>query len=83
MTTYQIQIDERESLGQSLLTYLQSIPQIVTFSAVEEEEEEEEEEEVISMDELYAGLDRAFADVKLMVDGKKRKKSLQELIDEL
>ena len=33
--------------------------------------------------DLYHRLDRAFADVKLMMDGKKRKKTLDELIDEL
>ena len=80
MATYQIQINERMSLGKSLIAYLQSIPQIVTFPEIKTQEKEEE---TISMEELYGNLDRAFRDVKLMVDGKKRKKSLQELIDEL
>ena len=76
MTTFQIEIDEQLPLGKSLVAYLQSIPQIATLRKVEKEE-------IISMDELYGNLDSAFRDVKLMVDGKKRKKSLQELIDEL
>ena len=33
--------------------------------------------------ELYHNLDRAFADVRLMMDGKKRKKTIEEFIDEL
>ena len=33
--------------------------------------------------ELYKSLDRAFADVRLMMDGKKKEKTLDELIEEL
>jgi hypothetical protein len=32
---------------------------------------------------LYESLDRAFADVKLMMDGKKRKKTLDEFLEEI
>ena len=32
---------------------------------------------------LYESLDCAFADVRLMLDGKKKKKSLDEFIEEL
>jgi len=32
---------------------------------------------------LYESLDRAFADVRLMLDGKKEKKTLDDLINEL
>ena len=32
---------------------------------------------------LYESLDRAFADVRLMMDGKKKKKTLDEFIEEL
>ena len=45
--------------------------------------EKSDEEETISKKELLSDLEAAFRDVKLMIDGKKRKKSLQELIDEL
>jgi hypothetical protein len=31
MSIYQIQINERTSIGKSLVNFLQSIPQIVTF----------------------------------------------------
>jgi hypothetical protein len=77
MAIYQVEINERMQLGKSLVTYLQSIPQIVTFQKTVSKEE------TISSEELYERLDRAFHDVKLMVDGKKRKKTLAELIDEL
>jgi len=75
MATYQITINEKMSLGKSLVAYLQSIPQIVTF--------EMPKIKSTPKSELYHSLDRAFADVRLMMDGKKRKKSLSELIDEL
>ena len=32
---------------------------------------------------LYESLDRAFADVRLMMDGKKREKTVEEFLDEL
>ena len=75
MAVYQIRINEKMSLGKDLVAYLQSIPQIVTF--------EKPIEKQATNSELYKSLDRAFADVRLMMDGKKRKKSLDELIDEL
>jgi len=75
MAVYQIRINEKMSLGKSLLGYLQSIPQIVTF--------EMPKEKIVPKSELYHSLDNAFADVRLMLDGKKRKKTLSELINEL
>ena len=75
MAIYQIAVNEKMSLGKSLVAYLQSIPQIVTF--------EIPTKKPAPKSELYHSLDRAFADVRLMMDGKKRKKSLSELIDEL
>jgi hypothetical protein len=75
MAVYQIRINEKMSLGKSLVAYLQSIPQIVTF--------EKSIEKQASKSDVYMSLDRAFADVRLMMDGKKRKKTLDELINEL
>ena len=34
MATYQITINEKKSLGKSLVAYLQSIPQIVTLNEI-------------------------------------------------
>ena len=77
MATYQIQINERISLGKSLIAYLQSIPQIVTFQKTKEDEE------TISKDELLRDLNAAFRDVKLMIDGKKKEKTIEEFLNEL
>jgi hypothetical protein len=75
MTSYYITINEKAQLGKSLVAYLQSIPQIATLEKTKQEPAEKSW--------LYHELESAFADVRLMMDGKKRKKSLDELIDEL
>lgn len=82
MATYQIQINERTSLGKGVLSFLQSIPQVVTFQ-IGKEERELTYEEVVNKSELHRSLDRAFKDVRLMLDGKKQEKTLDELIYEL
>jgi len=75
MASYHIRINEKISLGKSLVTYLQSIPQIVTF--------EMPKEKLASQSELYNGLNSAFAEVRLMLDGKKKEKSAQEFLEEM
>ena len=75
MATYQIEINERMALGKSLLAFLHSVPQAVTFIKKERKPKPKSE--------LYESLNRAFADVRLMIDGKKRKKTAQELLYEL
>jgi len=71
MSTYQIRINERTALGKSIMALLQSIPQVITF------------EREKPKNELYHSLDSAFRDVKLMMDGKKREKTIEEFLDEL
>ena len=71
MASYYIQINEKMALGKSIVTLLQSIPQVVTFGKPKPKSE------------LYHGLNRAFADVRLMLDGKKREKTVEEFLDEL
>ncbi|MCL2651323.1 MAG: hypothetical protein FWD60_09925 [Candidatus Azobacteroides sp.] len=75
MATYQIQINERTSLGKSIVTLLHSVPQAVMLKKTEEKIESEFN--------LYDSLDRAFADVRLMIDGKKKKKTAQEFLEEI
>ena len=75
MATYQIQINERTSLGKSIVTLLHSVPQAVVLKKTEEKTESEFN--------LYDSLDRAFADVRLMIDGKKKKKTAQEFLEEI
>jgi len=75
MANYNIQINERMALGRGALAFLQSIPQVVSF---------EKQKEVISgKSELYHNLNSAFADVRLMMDGKKKEKTAQEFLEEI
>ena len=71
MATYQITINEKAMLGKSLVALLQSVPQVVTFEKQEKKSE------------LYDGLNSAFADVRMMMDGKKKEKSVDEFLEEL
>jgi hypothetical protein len=75
MAVYQIRVNEKMSLGKSLVAYLQSIPQIATI--------EKAEKKPAPKSELYDGLNSAFAEVRLMLDGKKREKSLDEFLEEV
>ena len=79
MAVYQIRINERMALGKSIVAFLQSVPQAVSF----EKPAVVEEEEYISKEELLESINNGFRDVRLMLDGKKRKKTLDELINEL
>ena len=75
MTTYQIQVNDGILAGRNLIAFLQSLPEVVTFEKLKAKP--------APKSELYHSLDRAFHDVRLMIDGKKREKTLAELIDEL
>jgi hypothetical protein len=75
MATYQIKINEKEALGKSLVALLQSVPNVVSFEIPKKKEAKKSW--------LYYELEEAFNDVRLMREGKKREKSLAELIDEL
>ena len=75
MASYHIQIDERTSLGKGIIAFLQSVPQAVEFKKNQKKQP--------GKSWLYHRLDRAFAEVRLMMDGKKKEKTLDELIDEL
>ena len=56
----------------------QPLPQVAPKSAVLEDVEDDDEKY-----DLYASLDRAFAEVRLMLDGKKKKKTAMEFLEEL
>jgi len=71
MAGYYIQVNEKMMMGKSIVAFLQSIPQVVTFDKPKPKSE------------LYHTLNRSFADMRLMMDGKKKKKTIDELIDEL
>jgi len=75
MATYQVTINERMSLGKSLVALLQSVPQAVTFEMPPKKQPKKSW--------LYHELEEAFNDVRLMREGKKKEKSLDEFIGEL
>ena len=75
MASYNIRINERMSIGKSILAFLQSIPQAVTFEMPEKREKPKSQ--------LYNDLNSAFAEVRLMLDGKKREKTVEEFLEEL
>jgi hypothetical protein len=71
MATYIETIDERKA-------QVRDIKDLQRFVHVKKSEKEQPEKSW-----LYRELESAFADVRLMMDGKKKKKTLDELIDEL
>jgi hypothetical protein len=74
-----MQIDSSSPMGKSILSLLKSAKETVTITPLRTKETADAEQH----SPLYYELQSAFRDVKLMVDGKKRKKTLDELIDEL
>jgi hypothetical protein len=80
MATYQIQVNEHSSFGKSLLAMLSAIPETVSVKKIEQKESAKKAEK---HSPLYYDLQEAFRDVKLMVDGKKRKKTAEEFLYEL
>jgi hypothetical protein len=74
MATYQITVNEHIPLGKSIVTLLKSATEAVQFNKTVAKE---------NTSPLYYDLESAFKDVKLMVDGKKPKKPLDDLINEL
>ena len=83
MATYQVQINEQIPLGKSIVALLQSANEAVVSFVKKKERRELTYEEVVNKSDLHRQLDRAFKDVRLMLDGKKREKTLDELIYEL
>jgi len=84
VVTYQLQINEATPLGQSIVALLQSANEaVVSIVKKHTKRRELTYEEVVNKSELHRSLDRAFADVRLMLDGKKPKKSAFQLLEEL
>jgi sulfopyruvate decarboxylase TPP-binding subunit len=83
MATYQVQINEQIPLGKSIVALLQSANEAVVSFVKKKEKRELTYEEVVNKSDFHRQLDRAFKDVRLMLDGKKREKTLDELIHEL
>jgi uncharacterized protein with ACT and thioredoxin-like domain len=75
MASYHITVNEKMTLGKNIIALLQSIPQAVTFEIPKKKEAKKSW--------LYYELEGALNDVRLMREGKKKEKTLDELIDEL
>ena len=75
MASYQIKVNEKMEIGRSVVSFLQSIPQVVTFEVTKKKQK--------SKSGLYHELQSAFTEVRLMLDGKQKGKSLDEFIEEL
>jgi hypothetical protein len=76
MTT--LVINENSAQAKQFVKFVRTLP-FVTVKKEKKAAKPEPEEEF----NLYESLDRAFADVRLMMDGKKKGKTLDELIAEL
>jgi len=70
-------IDNSSPFAQNLLNYISTFP---FAKVIEDNKQAAAEEEPY---DLYKSLESAFADVKLMQEGKMKEKSLDELIEEL
>jgi hypothetical protein len=78
MATYQLEINERVPLGKNLITLLKSATEVASLRKLTVKAAVSKENTG-----LCEHLDNAFKDVRLMIDGKKREKTLDELIYEL
>ena len=83
MATYQVQINEQIPLGKSIVALLQSANEAVVSFVKKKEKRELTYEEVVNKSDFHRQLDRAFKDVRLMLDGKQRKKTAQEFLEEI
>jgi len=75
MATYQITVNENIALGENLIALLQAVPDVVTFETPQKKK--------VKKSNLFHRLDHALADVRLMMKGKKRKKTAHEFLEEI
>ena len=68
--TYKIQINESVPLGQSIVALLRSASDVVSFHALRN-------------DKLKKSLKSGFKDVREIIDGKQKKTTIDEFINEL
>jgi len=83
MATYQVEINEQTPLGKSIVSLLQSANEAVVSVVKKREKRELTYEELLNKSDLHRHLDSAFADVRLMLDGKKPEKTAEQLLYEL
>jgi hypothetical protein len=76
MATYQIRINERTQLGKGILALLQSAVEAVSFEMPARKVASEKST-------LYKSLESGFRDVREILDGKQKKVTLDEFLNEL
>jgi hypothetical protein len=76
MATYQIHVNEKKALGKSIVALLKSMPEAVTFGMPFAPAKPKK-------GELYNNLNTAFRDVREIMDGKQKRVTLDEFLDEL
>jgi hypothetical protein len=79
MATYQIDINEKMIEGKQTAEFLRLVPVPEAVSV----RTATKQSTMPGESELYKHLKSAFRDVRLMMEGKKRKKTLDEFLDEL
>ena len=77
MNTYQIKINESVPLGQSIIALLRSAPEVVSFSV------KQTGKAVGQNDNVQKSLRSGFRDVREIVDGRQKRTTIDEFIDEL
>ena len=77
MNTYKIQINESVPLGQSIITLLKSATEVVSFNV------QKTEKTVNQNDKLQKSLRSGFNDVREIINGKQKRTTIDEFINEL
>ena len=75
MSTYQISINDSMPVGKSILALLRSLPDVISLQEIAKAD--------TRTDDLYTDLKHAFKDVADIKNGKQKRQTLRELIDEL
>jgi hypothetical protein len=75
MATYQININERTQLGKGIVALLKAASGAVSFEMPVQKTSEKSV--------LYKNLESGFRDVREILDGKQKKQTLKEFLDEL
>ena len=70
VNTYQIQVNESVPLGQSIIALLKSASDVVSFSSIKN-------------DKVEKSLKSGFKDVREIMDGKQKRTTIDEFINEL
>ncbi|MDR3327892.1 MAG: hypothetical protein LBT04_07225 [Prevotellaceae bacterium] len=76
MATYQVQINERTSMGKHILAMFSAIPDVVSFEKTAKPTKAKESK-------VYKSIASGFRDVRDILDGKQKGQTIDELLYEL